>query len=131
MSKQHIPLRAKLASALLQMLRPDENGELVRIIPHEDAKQMTDEQVISVFQFDHYPLREADGGPTIGWNLEPRPIKEHREKTAKIDLPEMAKSRRIREDQEAFQRRVLARDGGEERPRSRWPSRKLQSRGFR
>lgn len=131
MAKQHIPLKAKLASALLQMVRPNDKGEFERIIPHEDAKQMTDEQVISLFQFDHDPIREADGGQTIGWNLTPRLIVAHRIKTAKKDIPEMAKAKRIRDDQEAFQRRLLARDRGEERPRSRWLSRPLRSRGFR
>jgi hypothetical protein len=129
--RKHIPCSVKLASALLQMKRPDETGKLVPIIPHEDAKLMTAEQIISLFHFDHYPVRHADGGADEPHNLQPELIAPHRIKTAKIDVPEIAKSRRIRAKQEETRRRILARDAGEEKPRSKWGTRKIQSRGFR
>lgn len=128
--RAHISDRTKLAATLLQMLRPNEVGQLVPIIPHAHAKLMTADQIISLFHFDHYPLRKADGGPDEPWNLEPRPIREHREKTAKVDVPGMAKERRVVRVNAEFQRRLLAKDAGEPRPQSRWPKRKLRSRPF-
>lgn len=97
MSKRaHIGLKTKLASALCQMLMPDENGNLVPVIRYEDSKLMTEDQVLSVFGWDHYPIRKADGGPDVHWNLTPRPILGHRRKTAQKDIPEMAKADRIK-----------------------------------
>lgn len=90
-----ISLKVKLAATLLTIVRPNERGELERVIPHEQARKMTADQVISLFHFDHWPIRHADGGPAAPWNLEPRPILEHRRKSAKIDAPQMAKSRRL------------------------------------
>lgn len=126
--RAHIPLKVKLAAALLQMLRPDENGKLVPVIPHEDAKHMTADQIISLFNFDHTPIPKAHGGPDAPWNLEPRPILEHRRKTAKVDVPMIAKTDRIIDAQAEFRRRLLAKDAGEPRAPSRWPKRKLRSR---
>ena len=111
--RANIPLKTKLAAALLTMKRPDDNGELVLIIPHEHAKLMSDEQIISLFHFDHYPIPHAHEGPDEAWNLEPRLIAEHRTKTAKIDVPMMAKVDRI-VDVEANGR----------------PPSRIQSRGF-
>jgi len=64
-------------------------------IPYEHAKQMSAAQIISLYQFDHYPIRRADGGPDEPWNLVPRLIAEHRKKTALIDLPAIWKAKRI------------------------------------
>jgi hypothetical protein len=125
--REKIACNVKLASTLLQMKRPDETGKLVPVIPHEHAKLMTADQIISLFHFDHYPIRKTDGGPDEPWNLEPRPIREHRVKTAKKDAPELAKIKRIQQNQEEFRRRLLAKDRGEERPRSRWGKRKLRA----
>jgi hypothetical protein len=78
--------KTKLAATLLRL------GD----IPHEHAKQMTSDQIISLYQFDHYPVRRADGGPDEAWNVTPRLIAAHRRKTAKLDVPEIAKGKRIR-----------------------------------
>ena len=99
--RAHLSLKTKLASALLALegFQYDEvTGKCCRVnlIPYEDSKRMTADQIISLFAFDHYPQRKADGGPDEPWNLEPRLIQAHREKTAKVDVPEMAKSKRIR-----------------------------------
>lgn len=96
MSRAHISLKTKLAAALLTMLRPNERGELVRIISHEEAKRLTADQILARFDWDHYPVRKADGGPDEPWNLEPRPVAEHEKKTREIDQPQLAKQRRIR-----------------------------------
>ena len=83
------------AAVLLTIVRPDDDGILRRVISLADAQKMTADQIISLFQFDHWPIRFSDGGPSEPWNLEPRPIIEHRRKTAKRDAPEMKKYRRI------------------------------------
>lgn len=106
--RDHIALKTKLASALLAL------GD----IPYEHAKLMSADQICSLYHFDHYPIRKADGGPDEPWNLQPLMIAAHREKTDKKDKPELAKQARIR---------------GEtcNGPKKPWPKgRKLQSRGF-
>ena len=116
-------LRIKCAAALLA-LKDDDGAPL---IPHEHAKQMSADQIISVFQFDHYPIRAEAGGPTEPWNLDPRLIRAHREKTAKGDIPEIAKIRSISKAEAEFRTRLLAKDRGDPRPPSRWPKRKIRS----
>jgi hypothetical protein len=112
MSRKPISLKTKLASALLTMLRPDETGKLVPIIPHEHAKQMSDEQIISLFQFDHYPIPHAHGGPDESWNLEPRLIAEHRIKTATKDVPIIAKTKRIQDRERGIRKASTLRSAG-------------------
>ena len=101
MSRAHISLKTKLASALLTMLRPNADGKLVRIIPHEEAKRLTADQILARFHWDHYPIRKADGGPDAPWNLEPRPVDEHQRKTRQVDQPQLAKQRRLRGETKA------------------------------
>jgi hypothetical protein len=125
MPRRHINLRTKLAAALLQIRGRD--GE--PLIPWEDAKAMSDDQIISLFEFDHYPYRAEGGGPDEPWNLEPRLIRAHRIKTAKKDAPEIAKIKRVLAAEDDFRRRLLAKAKGEPRPPSRWPKRKLGQKG--
>lgn len=115
-------LRIKCAAALLALT--DERGD--RLIPHEHAKAMSADQIISLFQFDHYPIRAEAGGPTEPWNLDPRLIPEHRIKTAKKDAPEIAKIRRVTAAEEDFRRRLLTPRDQREPRRSRWPKRKMR-----
>jgi hypothetical protein len=84
---------------------------------------MTSAQIISLFEFDHYPIRAEAGGPALPWNLVPRLIRAHRRKTAKIDIPEIAHIGRVQEAEAKFRARLLAKDKGEPAPRSRWPKR--------
>src|SRR5262245_61355569 len=123
--RSHISLKTKLAAALCQMLRDDGAGKLVPVIPYEDAKLMTADQVLSLFHFDHYPIRRDDNGPDEHWNLVPRPILEHRKKTAEVDRPQMAKADRIRVAD--AQRRLLPK-GSAAPKRGRWPSRPFPKR---
>jgi hypothetical protein len=109
--RKKIPYRTKLAATLCQMLRPNENGELVPIIDYESSKQLTESQILSLFQFDHYPTPVNQGGKDEHHNLVPRPILEHREKTAKVDIPAAAKADRLSATQEEFRRRMLAKAG--------------------
>lgn len=112
--RRRITLKDKLASALRELLR----------IPYDDAKQMTADQVISLVHFDHGILHAVDPVDDH-WNLTPRLIAPHREKSRK-DTGIVAKVRRLTKDQEEFQRRVLQRECGQKRE----PKRTIQSRGF-
>jgi hypothetical protein len=103
------PLREQLAALLCRL-----GG-----IPHGHQKLMTADQVISLFEADHWPIRKADGGNDVFWNCWHRFISEHRHKTSTIDVPQIAKRKRIRRAME------------QPRPASRWPQgRKIRSRGF-
>lgn len=106
--RAHIPCSTKLASALLTIVRPDEAGKMVPVISYEEAQRLTAEQVISRFRFDHYPIPHAQDGPDHHSNLVPRPTGEHEERTAKIDIPQIAKTKRLTKEQEAFRARMLA-----------------------
>lgn len=128
--RKHISLETKLAAALL-MLR-DGSGEL--LIQYEHGQLMTANQICSLFQWDHWPIRHEDGGPNEPWNLTPRLIQDHRRKTAKIDAPEAAKGRRIRESVRQHVARLLAKVDADT-PRIKIPERygykrKIPSRPF-
>ena len=112
------------AAALLAL--KDDAGE--PLIPWEHAKAMTSDQIISLFHFDHYPIRAEAGGPALPWNLVPRLIRAHRRKTAKVDIPEIAKIRHVIAAEAEFRARLLAKDRGEPRPPSRWPKRSFLNR---
>jgi hypothetical protein len=127
-ARTHISLKTKLAAALLQMLRDDGTGKLIPVIAYDDAKLMTADQILSLYEWDHHPIRHADGGPSEPWNLVPRPIVEHRRKTATQDAPEMAKGRKITAAHQEFQRRMLAKAEGVPKPKSRWQSRPFPKR---
>jgi hypothetical protein len=118
-----ISLEIKLAAALLS------RGE----IPYEHSKLMTASQICSLYNFDHYPVRFADGGQTAPWNLTPRLIGEHKAKTAKIDQPQLAKQRRIRVREIEHRAALLAKTMPQTREEkvTSWPSRRFpKGRGF-
>lgn len=112
------------------------------------ARGATDREIIhrfrSLYEIDHYPFprwtAEKGSERTLdrGWNYAPRRIAEHREKTARIDIPEAAKSKRIQEKHEEFRRKVLAKSSAVDqlsrdkpnRPKKKWPSRKVGYRKF-
>lgn len=112
--RAHIPYATKLASALLTIVRPDETGKFVPVISYEEAQKLTAEQVISRFRFDHYPIPHAQGGPDHHSNLVPRPTAEHEERTAKLDIPQIAKTKRLAKEQEVFRARLLAKADGDQ-----------------
>lgn len=124
--RPYVSKDTKLAAALLQLR--DEQGVL--LIPYEHAKLMSDEQIISLFQFDHN-IRHIDGGPAEPWNLAPMLIAGHRRKTATKDVPEIRKRVRIVADEAEFRRRMLAKDAGEPRPAPAKAKRKIQGRPLR
>ena len=81
--REHISLKTKLASALL----------MLGYVPYSDAKQMTADQVISLFHWDHNILHGIEVNNEF-WNLTPKLIREHREKS-KRDTAIVAKSKRL------------------------------------
>lgn len=108
----HISLTTKLAAALRDLLK----------IPYEHAKAMSAEQILSLVQWQHIVPHALDGSDEH-WNLEPLLIGAHREITAKVDIPRIAKTKRVEREHEDFVRRMLTpRDERPER-KSRWGSR--------
>jgi hypothetical protein len=120
MKRQQPNLTTKLASALLQI--KGEDGQ--PLIDWEHAKLMSSTQIVSLFQFDHYPIRHEAGGPAEAWNLVPRLIVAHREKTKK-DVGEIAKIRRISREHEDFVKRLLTPRQDRKPKRSKWPKRPM------
>lgn len=115
--RKHISVTTKLASALL----------MLNDIPYEDSKSMSAAQIVALYQFDHHPIRHENGGPDEPWNLQPRLVGTHREKTAKIDIPQSAKARRIDKKWLPFMRAISS---GKKPPKhiSKWPKRKFKSK---
>lgn len=93
--RRDFPLKEQLAAALRQMVVRDENGQYAPAIPWEHARQMTADQVLSLFNRDHYPIRYEQDGPNLHWNCQWRFIGEHKAKTTKVDVPQAAKSKRV------------------------------------
>jgi hypothetical protein len=107
MKRKHISWKTKCAAALLdaQIARGLDTSWYV------DAKQMTEDQFLSLFQWDHNIFHSGtrsvashESGliftpldPDVFWNLTPMLIKAHREKT-KVDVKIIAKGKRIRKD---------------------------------
>lgn len=108
-------LREKCAAALLTICRPDENGILKPVVDREAAKTMTPDQIISCFQFDHLALH-AFGGSNHPANLDPKPTKEHRTKSAN-DTKIVAKNDRLEPAHIKFQQRCWPRSGRPNRTR--------------
>jgi hypothetical protein len=120
MSREHLSKTTKLASALLAL------GD----VPYDDAKIMHEKHIISLYDFHHNKRASEDGGNHFS-NLEPMLRAAHRERTRKIDVPEIAKNKRIQRKQQEFLRSLWRKDAGESRlrPRSQWPAgRKIESK---
>ena len=92
------PMRHKLAAALRELAG----------IPYKDAKAMHVSQIISLFEFDHDPIPHTHGGPSLHFNCMPRLRAGHRLKTAKIDIPMIAKVKRVSKAEQEFRQRILA-----------------------
>lgn len=125
--RHHLSLTTKLASALLHMVRQDEDGKFVPVIPHTEAKTMTADEIVARFDFDHVVFH-AIGGDIRPSNLTPRLRAEHRDKTAKVDIPAIAKVKRLSKSEEEFRARITARDRGEPKPTGKIPSRPWSKR---
>ena len=95
MKRKTITLKTSLAAALLQLRRPDDHGKLVLVISFDEAKTMTDDEIIARFHFDHDPIPHAQGGPDEPWNLTPLPVADNRDKTAKVEHPQIGQTKHI------------------------------------
>lgn len=119
MNRAHISLRTKLASALLAL------GH----IPYDEAKLLSEDQVLSLYQWDHGILHSIEANDAF-WNLTPRLIAEHRAKSRK-DTTAVAKVKRLSRATAEAQSRLLAKSAGNLvwAPKSKWPKgRKIASR---
>jgi hypothetical protein len=123
--RKYIRLTTKLASALCNLR--DETGTL--LIPYLDAKQMTEEQVLSLFNWDHNILHAIEVNDEH-WNLTPTFIRPHRDKSKK-DTSIVAKVKKLHAN---YQRSLatLMVDAAKDVLREEKPKfkRKIQSRGF-
>jgi hypothetical protein len=109
-------LTTQLAAALLAL------GD----IPYDDAKQMTSEQIVSLYEFDHFPIPRAEGGPDEPWNIVPLLRATHRAKTV-LDVARIAKNKRIAARHQAHAARMRDKAAGVEPPPSRWPKRRMRT----
>lgn len=121
MSRKEPTLRDKLAATLRELLE----------IPYEHAKLMSADQIISLVTFDHihhHALNKHEPWVDEHWNLDPLLRGGHDIKTRTIDVPQIAKTKRISAAQEEFRRTILT--PRDERPptQSRWGSRKFPKR---
>lgn len=115
MSRKHISLKTKLAAAICQLF-----------LTHEEAEALSEDQVLLLVHWDHYPVPHAEGGPDTHFNLVAALVPGHKEKTAKIDIPGIAKRKRITKAHQEFCQRLLTPRA--ERPRtSRWGKRPFPS----
>lgn len=123
----HISFKTKLVAALCQM-RHEIDGKWVLILSHDDAKALSEDQVLSLFHWDHSVIPHAEDGPDVHWNLEPELIAPHRKKTATVDTPGIAKRKRVFTGH-AEHTRTMNTPRDERAPKqSRWGSRPFQKR---
>lgn len=137
-SRDHLSLTTLLAAAIRDLLG----------VPYEHAKLMTAEQMISLVHRDHYPIRRDDG-LKLGMSVEEvdhhsnitlRTIMAHREKTAAVDIPQIAKTKRTHIALAKHAAVMAAKTGQTDQlaaalaeiadPKRARPKRKIQSRGF-
>src|ERR1035441_241749 len=96
--RKYISLEVRLAAALLAIthFRLNPYGMFHdAVIPRDVAERLTAKQIIRRFHFDHYPVPHAHGGSDHPSNLTPLPVVVHRTKTAKVDIPMIAKTKRV------------------------------------
>jgi hypothetical protein len=130
--RAHISLTTKLAATLLQLRG---NGGK-RLIPHEHAKNMTAEQIVSLYEFHHNPIPKAEpfNGPDEPWNLEPRMIADHSHSTNKdngtgrSDRKVIARTRKSIKKKNAREAKERGETDGKREFKRSWPKRELRSR---
>lgn len=116
--RAHISWKTKYAAALLALAD----------IPYVDAKEMTEDQIISLYQVDHGILHAIDP-INLFWNLTPKLIAPHRRKSAE-DKGIVSKSDRLVRSAMLHRAQMEAKAmgrPGDEQPRS---MRKMPSRPF-
>jgi hypothetical protein len=127
MSERPPNLHEKFAAALLQLLDAQGNG-----IPFAEAQLLSPHEIIGLFQC-HHEVKRANGGGNHPTNLTMMLYREHRTRTAKIDVPEIRKGRRLARGHQAHIAAVRSKilavpDTRPDKPRTRWPKgRKIQN----
>lgn len=126
-NRGHVSYKTKLVAALCQM-RYEVDGRWELIITNADAQAMSEDQILSLFNWDHAVTPHAEGGPDEHWNLAPELIVPHRKKTREVDVPGIAKRKRVATGHIEHTRTMLT--PRDERPpkQSRWGSRPFQKR---
>lgn len=123
----HVSYKTKLVAALCQM-RYEVDGKLELILTHEDAKALSEDQILSIFHWDHDPIPHAEEGEDTHYNLVPKLIPGHKKKTATVDVPGIAKRKRVATGH-IEHTRTLATPRDQRPPKqSRWGSRPFQKR---
>ena len=116
--RKHISLKTKLAACVCQLF-----------LTHDEALALSEDQVLSLVVFDHWPVPHAEGGADEHHNLTARLIADHREKTRKVDVPGIAKRKRVAKAEAEFRARLL-KPKTERLPRkSTFPTRPFPKRG--
>lgn len=87
--RPHINKDTKIASLLLEVWFLRRQG-----IPHAEAKLLTAGQICSLAEW-HHNTPHANGGDCHPLNLTAMPILAHRKRTREIDVPTIAKGKRI------------------------------------
>jgi hypothetical protein len=96
MKRKHISWKTRCAAAVLDAQLVRERFGLYPQHWYNNAKRMTEDQFLSLFNFDHNILHATeDENRDKFWNLTPLLIQVHRTKT-KADAKIIAKSKRIR-----------------------------------
>lgn len=108
-ARAHIPLITIAASLGAEKLG----------IPHEHQLLLHPEHVLSLLHADHFPIPKAEGGSDHFSNILMLPIRHHQEKTRTIDVPGIAKRKRLRREVDQHRAVMLAKLLGTEAPRER------------
>lgn len=114
-------LTHKLAAVLRELLE----------IPMEHAEKMSAEQIISLVTFDHirhHALFKHEPWVDEHFNLDPLLRGGHKYKTAKVDQPQIAKTKRLSKSQEEFRRNLLTPRDQRPPKQSKWGKRPFPNR---
>jgi hypothetical protein len=126
--RKKISFKTKLVAALCQM-RHEVDGKWELILNHEEAKALSEDEILSIFHWDHTPIPHAEGGEDVHYNLAPVLIPGHRKKTATIDVPGIAKRKRVATGYIEHTRTMNTPRDQREPKKSRWQSRPFPKRG--
>jgi hypothetical protein len=122
-------LHEKTAACLLMLKRG--NGEW--LIPEPLRSKGSARDIVQAVEW-HHENYYAEGGDTSPQMLTPLAPEDHRERTSKIDIPRIAKNKRIAKKCSEHADRMAMKAAGDspKNPKkSRWPKRKFQTgKGF-
>lgn len=118
MKRGHITLKTKLAAAI---------GAL--FLTYDERRLLSEDQVLSLVNWDHDPIPHAEDGTDDHFNLVPLLIGGHRAKTATVDVPGIAKRKRVSQAHAEFRTLILTPRDQRPECKSSFPKgRKMQSR---